>query len=74
MKTAFQLLCRAGLLGVGLMFVSLPCAGQITVKVDSTRNWLGWMNVFDTNNAYLYGQAWGAADLRAAFVPNVASA
>ena len=43
---------------------------QITVKVDATRNWVGFMNVFGTNDTtYAFGSAWGFADLRARFAP-----
>src|SRR6266446_9361800 len=36
---------------------------QITVKVDSTKNWQGYMNWYSTNDAYISGGAWGIADL-----------
>lgn len=52
----------------------LTAPAQITVKVDSTKNWVGWMNVFEMNNAYLWGQAWGTDALRAGFVPDTANA
>jgi hypothetical protein len=43
---------------------------DVTVKVDSTLPWLGYMNVWQTNGtAYVFGGAWGMADLRAAFTP-----
>src|SRR5207248_6072134 len=43
---------------------------QITVKVDATRNWVGYMNVFQTNDtSYVFGSGWGFADLRARFAP-----
>lgn len=74
MKTKLNPMSRVALLCAGLLTAALPCIAQITVKVDSTRNWLGWMNVFDTNNAYIYGQSWGAADLRARFVPSPTNA
>lgn len=47
---------------------------QITLKVDSTKNWLGWMNFLTTSDVYFGGQGWGTADLRAAFVPDQANA
>ena len=37
---------------------------------DSTKTWLGWMNVFNMDNSYAFGSAWGVADLRAAFEPD----
>jgi hypothetical protein len=42
---------------------------QITVKVDSTKHWLGYMNWYSTNDVYVGGGSWGFADLRAKFVP-----
>src|SRR5436190_23255232 len=47
---------------------------QITVKVDSTKNWQGYMNWYSTNDAYVSGGAWGIADLRGAFLPFVTNA
>ncbi|MBE0544619.1 MAG: immunoglobulin domain-containing protein [Verrucomicrobia bacterium] len=63
------LLTFAALLGVTSSGLS-----QITVKVDSTKNWVGWMNYLTTDNAWFGGQAWGTADLRASFVPDQANA
>jgi hypothetical protein len=59
-------LMLALLLGAGLVAQS-----QITVKVDSTRNWLGFNNVVGTNGfaSYFFGAPWGLADLRAEFIP-----
>ena len=37
------------------------------VGVDSSRTWLGYMNVYDLGNNYLWGNAWGTADLPAVF-------
>lgn len=65
--TALLVLC-AVVLG------SAPSPAQITVKVDSTKTWNAYLNVFDTNNAYIYGQGFGAAELRARFAPDQASA
>lgn len=46
-------------------------SAQIVVKVDSTRTWLGFNNVTETNGfaSYVFGSAWGLADLRAQFIP-----
>ena len=57
-----------------LVVGSAPSRAQITVKVDSTKNWSGYMNWFSTNNTYVGGSAWGAADLRARFAPLQANA
>ena len=43
---------------------------DVTVKVDSTQPWVGYMNVWDTNGStYVSGYVFGTAELRAAFVP-----
>lgn len=64
----------AGLAFSAVMALTLQMQAQVTVKVDSTKTWGSWMNVLETSNAYLWGQGWAAADLRAGFVPNPASA
>jgi hypothetical protein len=47
---------------------------QTTVSVDTTRSWIGYMNVFALNGdgtpnygAYMFGSGWGIADLRGFF-------
>lgn len=55
-----------------LLAALLPGRAQTTVSVDNTRTWLGYMNVFGMNpdgslGGYLWGSAWGPADLRAIF-------
>ncbi len=53
-----------------LFGTTLPGYSDVTVKVDSTLPWLGYMNVWQTNGtSYVFGNPWGAVDLRAAFVP-----
>lgn len=65
----------AGLLTLGLaVLAALPSVAQITVKVDSTKNWQGYVNVYETNGTYLWGSGWGLADLRATFLPTKANA
>jgi len=65
----------AGFLALGLTaLVAVPAQAQITVKVDSTKTWNGYLNVFTTGNGYVYGQAFGAAALRAEFIPSPATA
>jgi hypothetical protein len=73
MKTLPCLLRCAAITAI-LVTTALPAFSQITVKVDSTKTWNGWMNVYDINNTYLYGQGWGTDALRAAFVPTPATA
>lgn len=65
----------AGLFTLGLAaLVALPSVAQITVKVDSTKNWQGYVNVYQTNGTYQWGSAWGLGDLRATFLPTKANA
>lgn len=69
MKTSMKQLATP-LLALGALLFSLSLGqSQITVKVDSTKSWQGYMNWFSTNNAYAGGGAWGAVDLRARFAP-----
>ena len=64
----------ATLLALGAVLFGLtPAQAQITVKVDSTKTWNGYMNWFTTNNTYAGGQVWGAVDLRARFAPTQAT-
>jgi hypothetical protein len=43
---------------------------DVTVKVDSTQPWQGYMNVWQTDGStYAFGSVWAIADLRAAFIP-----
>ena len=54
----------------GLLASTFRGYSDVTVKVDSTQPWLGYMNVWETNGTtYAFGSAWATADLRAAFVP-----
>jgi hypothetical protein len=53
-----------------ILLAASQSMAQSTVSVDPSKTWLGYMNVFDlpaNGGSYLWGQAWGAADLRAAF-------
>lgn len=47
---------------------------QITVQVDSTKNWVGYMNWYSINDVWVQGSGWGIADLRAKFLPAKANA
>jgi hypothetical protein len=77
MKLNFNKLSGA-FLGLGLTgLAAVSSQAQITVKVDSSKTWAGYMNVFnlpENGGAYQWGSGWGLADLRAYFVPNKASA
>lgn len=57
-----------------LVVGSASSQAQITAKVDSTKTWNAYLNVFTIENAYVYGQAFGAAELRARFAPTQAGA
>ena len=49
-------------------------AQAVQVNVDPASAWIGYMNVFNLpadGGAYVFGQPWGAADLRAAFAGNI---
>src|SRR5437879_5362770 len=54
--------------------VSHSLNAQITVGVDPSAHWLGFMNVFETpqhGGGYVYGSGWGTADLSATFSGSV---
>ena len=64
------------LLRFKIFFVTLSLAfaavastdADVTVSVDSSQNWLGFMNVFETDEStYVFGQEWGFNDLSAVF-------
>lgn len=46
---------------------------QITVGVDPSKTWIGYMNVFNNDagaqGTYIFGQTWGFADLKSTFGP-----
>lgn len=67
----FLKLSASALLALGFASAALvTSSAQITVKVDSTKNWVGWMNIFDTNGVYAgWGNGWALPDLRATFLP-----
>src|SRR5262245_2569960 len=49
-------------------FASLPAPAQILVKVDTTKPWVGFMNVFElpaNGGAYVFGSSWGTPALTA---------
>jgi hypothetical protein len=73
-----QTIIKSLLLALGLSLLGSGASqAQVTVKVDSTKNWGTWMNVFnlpENGGGYVFGQGWAAADLRAGFAPNQATA
>ena len=60
----------------GCAMLGGPASGQaqITVKVDSTKNWAGYMNWYSTNDTYVAGGSWGLDALQARFLPTKANA
>ena len=52
------------LIVVCLLVCSFASA-DVTVTVDSSATWTGYMNVFDTSMAWQWGSGWGTSDLRA---------
>lgn len=50
--------------------VNVTVSTAVTVKVDPSKNWVGYLNRFDTNGVYLEGGDWAPADLRATVAGN----
>jgi hypothetical protein len=70
MKSPLKNLLFFSVILCGLLGSTLRGYADVTVKVDSTQQWLGYMNVWQTNGTgYEFGNAWATADLRGAFVP-----
>ena len=71
MKSTFRTLLASILAFCVLVGAALQGFSQTTVQVDSTKSWVGWMNVYDyidgNPGAYMWGQAWGTAALTAYF-------
>ena len=65
---------RAMAVAVLVAATAIGAAAQVTVQVDSTRNWMGYMNWYNTDGSYAGGSAWGLADLPAAFEPSLSNA
>lgn len=59
----------AVILGV-LCLIGVAQADLVINGADPGAAWAGWMNVFELDQTYLWGSAWGAADLRATFDDN----
>ena len=72
MKYSITQLVISGLAGCTLLGAAARVYSQTTVQVDTTKNWVGYMNIYANNGGsqggYLWGSAWGVADLRAGFV------
>jgi hypothetical protein len=50
---------------VALCLIGVAQADMVINGVDQSLSWGGYMNVFDTGGAYLWGSGWGTADLPA---------
>jgi hypothetical protein len=58
------------LVGCAALACALPANAQVTVKVDPSATWNGFMNVSNlpsAGGAYQFGSPWGTADLTAVF-------
>jgi hypothetical protein len=55
-------------------FTLNTASAQLTVGVDPSKTWNGYMNVFTNANgskgAYIFGSGWGVADLSSVFAPS----
>ena len=66
MKRFFTVL----LVGCAALVCALPVNAQVTVKVDPSATWNGFMNVSElpsNGGGYVFGSGWGTADLTAVF-------
>jgi Immunoglobulin I-set domain len=52
---------------MGLIIGLSQACAQSTVTVDSTKTWIGYMNVTDLGGTPQFGSGWGTADLNAFF-------
>jgi len=60
----------ASILGGVVLLATAGRASAITVSVDPSATWLGYMNVFElpeNGGAFVYGEPWGIPDLTATF-------
>lgn len=46
------------------IFAGLFIYSQNIINANASYNWIGYMNVFDTSNNYVFGQSWGVSDLK----------
>ena len=53
------------------LFGSQTVNAQTNIEVSASGTWLGYMNVFFTDNAFAFGSAWGLPDVKS--VPNTAN-
>jgi hypothetical protein len=70
MNISIKALAVAGMTACALFSTTYQGSAQITVGVDPTQSWIGYMNVFNLpadGGAYQFGNPWGTADLQASF-------
>ena len=63
-------LALGGVAAIALTGAVLSASAQVTVTVDPSASWIGYMNVFDLpadGGTYRWGSSWGTADLPATF-------
>jgi len=66
MKHVFAL----AMIGCAILCAAARVDAQVTVKVDPSAGWIGFMNVFElpaNGGGYVFGSPWGTADLVATF-------
>jgi hypothetical protein len=70
MKISLKAVAVAGMTACALFSTINQATAQVTVGVDPTQGWIGYMNVFDLpadGGGYQFGSTWGTADLQASF-------
>ena len=79
MKNKIHPTCKALFAMLAAVFTAAAftlntASAQLTVDVDPSKTWNGYMNVFANANGsqggYLFGSSWGVADLRSVFAPS----
>jgi hypothetical protein len=70
-KTILRRAVFASLAVCSVLAGAFSANSQTTVQVDSTKTWIGYMNVYTnvggTQGAYMYGSTWATADLTGYF-------
>src|SRR5690348_10131890 len=73
MKISIKTFTVASVTACALFSAVSQGTAQITVNVDPTAPWIGFMNVFNTpagGGGYVFGSNWGTSDLQATFSGN----
>lgn len=71
MKTSLRHLIIPLAVAITLVAGRSATQAQTNVYVDPSKSWVGYMNVYDLSYAYMFGSAWGTADLDATFSGNI---